>query len=231
MILESFKSRSSETERIDRGEFTVQEYQRWQKEMWFIHRFFGEIRALRKTLVGDIAGNSDGRLTVMEIAAGSGGLLTYLRERLPRLNLRCIGLEISHDSAGSIAANGHLAVRGDALLLPFADNSVDYVFCTLFLHHLDTDEAARMVGEMRRVARRKLVVIDLDRRPIPYFIYRVIGTLLLQSLTRQDGALSIKRAYRACELGEIAKRSGLTDFHISKSAINRLILHADAGDH
>lgn len=231
MIFQSFKSRSSETERIDRGEFTVQEYQRWQKEMWFIHRFFGEIRALRKALVGDIAGNSNGTLTVMEIAAGSGGLLTYLAERTPRLNIRCIGLEISHDSAGTIAKNGHLAVRGDAVLLPFADKSVDYVFCTLFLHHLDSDEAPRMIGEMRRVARRKIVVIDLDRRPIPYLLYRVFGTLLLQSLTRQDGALSIKRSYRASELREIAERSGLKGFHISKSAINRLILHADTGDH
>jgi len=227
MMLKSFKSRSSESERLDRGEFSEAEYRRWQKEMWYIHRFFGEIRALRNTLVAEIERTKENSLSVLEIAAGSGGLLAYLDERIHQKRLTRIGLEMSADSASLIAKNGSIAVRGNGLELPFADKSVDFAFSTLFLHHLDEMNATQLIREMRRVVRRKFFIIDLDRRALPYLLYRTFGTLMLQRFTRDDGALSIKRAYRACELERMAESAGLKQFSISTSAINRLVLSAD----
>jgi ubiquinone/menaquinone biosynthesis C-methylase UbiE len=227
MITTSFRSRSTETERLDRGEFSEAEYRRWQKEMWYIHRFFGEIRALRNTLVDEIERTKENSLSVLEVAAGSGGLLAYLNERVHQKQLTRIGLEISADSVSLIAKNGSIAVRGNGLQLPFADKSVDFAFSTLFLHHLDERNASQLIREMHRVVRRKLFIIDLDRRALPYLLYRSLGTLLLQRFTRDDGALSIKRAYRACELERIAESAGLQRFTISTSAINRLVLSAD----
>lgn len=224
MIFTSFRSRCSETERLDRGEFTNAEYRRWQKDMWYIHRFFGEVRALRKTLVAEIESTHESSVSVLEIAAGSGGLLAYLKQRIRRKKLMQIGLEISVDSTLSIAGKGSIAVRGDGLDLPFADNSVDFVFTTLFLHHLDELQATQLMSEMDRVARRKFFIIDLDRRPVPYLLYRFFGAILLQRFTRDDGALSIRRAYRRCELEAIAMKAGLKQFDVKRSAINRLIL-------
>jgi len=224
MIFTSFRSRSSVTERLDRGEFTNTEYRRWQKEMWFIHRFFGEVRALRNTLVAEIESTHESSVSVLEIAAGSGGLLAYLKQRIRRSKLTRIGLEISADSTLSIADNGCIAVRGDGLDLPFANNSVDFVFTTLFLHHLDEAQAIQLMSEMDRVARRKFFIIDLDRRPVPYLLYRLFGAILLQRFTRDDGALSIRRAYRRRELEAIAIKAGLKQFKVKRSAINRLVL-------
>jgi SAM-dependent methyltransferase len=228
MMFESFNLRSSETERLDRGEYTDKEYRRWQKEMWYIHRFFGEIRALRRTLVREIDRSDARSVSVLEVAAGSGGLLAYLNQRIRGKQLMGIGLEMSADSSVSIATNQSLAVRGDGLKLPFADKSVDFVFTTLFLHHLDESRGRQLMSEMNRVARRKIFIIDLDRRAIPYHLYKTFGRILLQRFTRDDGALSIKRAYRVDELEHMAKSSGLTRFTISRSAINRLILVAEA---
>lgn len=216
-----------ETERLDRGEFTDAEFRRWQKEMWYIHRFFGEIRALRKTLVREIELTDANSISVLEVAAGSGGLLEYLDRRIRGKRLLRIGLEISADSSASIRLNGSLAVIGDGLDLPFADKSVDFVFTTLFLHHLDESRAKQLMSEMNRVARRKMFIVDLDRRAFPYFLYKAFGKILLQRFTRDDGTLSIKRAYRLDELEHMAKCSGLTRFKISRSAINRLILIAE----
>ena len=137
MMFKSFKSRSSETERLDRGEFSEAEYRRWQKEMWYIHRFFGEVRALKSSLVAEIERTKENSLSVLEIAAGSGGLLAYLSAQVHQKRLTQIGLEMSADSASLIAKNGSIAVRGNGLELPFADKSVDFAFSTLFLHHLD----------------------------------------------------------------------------------------------
>ncbi len=226
-MFSEFRTRSHETERLDRGEFTQDEYQRWQKEMWFIHRMFGETRALKRALISDVPTEKSHKFSILDVGAGSGTLLTYLKNKLPGSDLESIGLEMSPESARGIAAHGHLGVRGDALSLPFADKSIDYVFCTLLLHHLDYSAAVRLILEMHRVARRKFVVIDLERSAFSYTMFRLLGTFSLQRFTRDDGSLSIKRSFTRAELQKLAHSSGLEKFTVERSAIGRLILTAD----
>lgn len=227
MMFSDFRSRSLETERLDRGEFTHDEYLRWQKEMWFIHRLFGETRALKRALITDISAGRNSKVSILDVGAGSGTLLNYLKSRLPRFELLSIGLEVSPESARGIANNGHLALRGNALSLPFADNSIDYVFCTLFLHHLNDGAALKLLVEMQRVAKQKMIVVDLERRGSSYVMFRLLGTFLLQRFTRDDGSLSIKRAFKLDEMQKFVKASGLENFKVERSAIGRLILTAD----
>ncbi len=226
-MFSDFRTRSLETERLDRGEFTHVEYLRWQKEMWFIHRLLGETRALRRTLIRDISTRKDDRISILDVGAGSGTLLNYLKSKLPGRKIHSIGLEMSAESTYGIAGNGHLAVRGNALSLPFADNSVDYVFCTLFLHHLSDTAATGLIIEMQRVAKRKMIVIDLERSGSSYIMFRLLGTLFLQPFTRDDGSLSIKRAFRLDEMEKLASDSGIEKFKVERSAIGRLILTAN----
>jgi ubiquinone/menaquinone biosynthesis C-methylase UbiE len=227
VIFPNFKTRSLETERLDRGEFTFEEYKLWRKEMWFLHRHFGEVRALKKSLLTDVRKNGFQSMSVLELAAGTGVMLKYLNDTLCRGRLKCVGLEISEVSARDIRDNGLAAVRANATELPFADQSFDFAFCTLFLHHLDESHATALLREMRRVARRKIYVVDLDRRAVPYFFYKLFGYVFLQDLTREDGALSIRRAYRASELWKLARSSDLKNVVVERSAINRLVLTAD----
>ena len=134
---------------------------------------------------------------------------------------------MSPESARGIADNGHLGVQGNALALPFADSSIDYVFCTLFLHHLNDEAAAKLIVEMQRVAKRKMIVIDLERSGFSFVMFRLFGTFLLQRFTRDDGSLSIKRAFKLNELEKLAQSSGIEKFKVERSAIGRLILTAD----
>jgi ubiquinone/menaquinone biosynthesis C-methylase UbiE len=227
VIFPSFKTRSLETERLDRGEFTIEEYKLWRKEMWFLHRLFGEVRALKNSLIADFSNERSEGLSVLEVGAGSGEILKYVKDSLGSEVLKCVGLEISEESACEISANGLPAVRANATELPFPDQSFDYAYCTLFLHHLDAADATKLLREMRRVAKRRIYVVDLDRRAVAYFLYKFLGYAFLQKFTRQDGALSIKRAYRATELRELARLSGLKDIVVERSAINRLVLKAN----
>jgi ubiquinone/menaquinone biosynthesis C-methylase UbiE len=59
---------------------------------------------------------------------------------------------------------GAAAVRGDALDLPFADDSFDRVFTANFYGHLQNGERERFLAEARRVA-PELVVVDARLRP------------------------------------------------------------------
>jgi ubiquinone/menaquinone biosynthesis C-methylase UbiE len=219
--------RSLEKERLDKGEYTPEEYARWEKEMWYIHRFFGEIRAMRKTIVADVKRSENEPISILDVGAGNGGLLFALKSKLPNHNLSTVGVEMNRLAVTSIQHAGIEAVRADAMQLPFADASFSYVMCSLFLHHLAEDAAVSLLREMKRVASRRIYVIDLNRSVISYYLYRFFGRVILQKFTLDDGALSIRRAYREAELLTLAESAGLKSATVTRSAINRLVLSAD----
>ncbi len=224
-----FQSRSTKLERLDTGDYTPGEYARWHREMRIIHRVFGEMRALRPKLLRD-ARDVPGTVRILDIGAGSGELLRAVRRWLGRRKAFLVGAEINPKSARAIyrgSKRGVIeALQCDALLMPFADNSFDFAYCSLFLHHLTDENAVALLREMNRVAARGIYVVDLHRSPVAYYFYRAAGRLFLQRFTREDGALSILRSFTPGEMRDLAERAGLTDISVRRSAAYRLVLSA-----
>jgi SAM-dependent methyltransferase len=97
--------------------------------------------------------------SVLEIGAGTGRALAYLKERAPHVTrmgvepvaeLRAIAFEkgISRDEL----------VEGNGLNLPFADGSYDVTCAFGVLHHVR--DHRRVVAEMLRVARKAIFISD-----------------------------------------------------------------------
>lgn len=104
---------------------------------------------------------------------------------------------------------------GDALHLPYGDESFDVVLAALFLHHLDEEEAVCLLREMQRLARKGLAVHDLHRHPVAYYGLRAIGALTQASeMFRHDGPISVLRGFRRGELRSLAEAAGLDCFTI-----------------
>jgi len=228
-----FRERSPELERLDTGDYTQEEYSRWQTEMWFIHRIFGEARALRNSMIRDINAAGAEKISILDVGAGSGELLRIVSRWTKRSSPFLVGVELSELAARSVKdrSEGHgiLSVRGDGLRLPFADGSFDYVYCSLLLHHLTEAAGIDLLREMRRVARRKFYVIDLHRHERAYNIFKEVGRYLLQPFTLEDGSLSILRSYTPRELTRLAEKAGLDEFEVSESRAYRLVLAAGKG--
>ena len=187
-MFERFKHRSRELERLDTGDYTAEEYERWQREMKYIHAIFGEQRALKGTLLRDIESDGANQFSVLDVGAGSGGLLREFDKWTAGRTTFLVGAELDGIAATSINDGAINGIQCDALKLPFADNCFDYVFCSLFLHHLDDEPAIRLLKEMVRVASKRIYVIDLNRHPIAYYAYRFFGWFVLQRFSLDDGA-------------------------------------------
>jgi ubiquinone/menaquinone biosynthesis C-methylase UbiE len=91
---------------------------------------------------------------LLEIGAGYGVATPYLRRRVARVT----SLEYDHRSTRHLMLHhggGHgWAVRGDASLLPFADQTFSSALAILVLHHLKSREAQdQMFAEVYRVLR------------------------------------------------------------------------------
>ena len=223
-MFERFKHRSHEFERLDTGEYTPGEYARWQREMKFIHGIFGEERALKNTLLRDIVKSGARRVSVLDVGAGSGGLLRQLNKWTADRETFLVGAELDAIATRSINGGSINGIQCDALNMPFADGSFDYVFCSLFLHHLDDVLATKLIKEMARVAAKRIYVIDLNRHPVAFYAYRFFGWFVLQRFTLEDGALSILRSRTPGELIEVGKKAGLSELNVVKSRANRLVL-------
>lgn len=113
--------------------------------------------------------------TVLDVGAGNG-YFTWL--------LEAWGPTVALDFAQAMLRQhpAKARIQGDALELPVANNAVDIAFCGNLLHHLDDPEAA--VGEMARVARRYVVLVEPNRNNPLMFAFGLLkpeerGTLAM----------------------------------------------------
>jgi ubiquinone/menaquinone biosynthesis C-methylase UbiE len=95
----------------------------------------------------------------LDVACGTGFLTRHLGGDVVGLDQSPRMLAIAAEQA----PNAEL-VRGDALDLPFEDDSFDRVFAGHFYGHLEPDERATFLREARRVS-PELVVVDSITRP------------------------------------------------------------------
>lgn len=227
-MFERFATRSDRLERLDTGDYTPAEYAKWHREMKVIHRAFGEMRALKRCLMRDIRANGNGAASILDVGAGSGELLRAVHRWLGPRKSFLVGAELNAKAARSIyrgSERGEIeSLQCDAQRLPFADDSFDHVYGSLFLHHLNDASAVEVLREMARVASKCIYIVDLHRSPVAYYFYRVVSSFTLQRFTREDGALSILRSFKPAELRALAEKAGLRDIGVKRSAAYRLVL-------
>ncbi len=116
--------------------------------------------------------------------------------------------------------------RLDALALPYAPGSFDIVLCTLALHHFEPESAVALLRSMARVG-KQVFVFDVVRSRLAYAGVIVLTRVLrMNYMTRHDAPASVRRAYSAAELREMAARAGLTDARVWVGFPFRLALAA-----
>jgi SAM-dependent methyltransferase len=229
-----FSRRSYELEHLDKGDYAPEEYEECLVELRRVNKWLGDARALRVSLVPEIERAGLREFSLLDVGAGSGELLRVAaREaRVRGWRARLVGLELNARSARAILEESRDfaeigAVGGDAFHLPFADDAFDYVICSLFTHHFRDEGVVEILREFKRVARRRLFVIDLHRHAVAYLLYTTVGRLFLHNrLIREDGALSIRRSFRAAELRRLAERAQLARIEVRRRFPFRLVLSA-----
>lgn len=229
-----FQTRSKKLERIDTGDYTDEEYEVFLREIGFINRNLGDVRALKKSLFREIENKNRDKFSVLDVGAGSGEFLREIAKfaAQTKRQISLCGLELNEISAHSILTQsrdfaGISSVRGDALQLPFADNSFDYAICSLFTHHFLDEKIVEILAEMNRIAKQAIFVIDLHRHPLAFFSYQVFCKVFrISKLVSEDGSLSVLRAFKPQELKVLAEKAGLPNVQIRRVFPFRLVLNS-----
>jgi len=128
-------------------------------------RFYSE--AVRENAYA-VAGVQEGKLAA-DVGAGTG----FITEGLIARGLQVIAVDQSEamlaEMMRKFANTDGIAYRlGEAESLPLPDESVDYTFANMYLHHVESPPQA--IREMARILRPggKLVVTDMDEHPFEF---------------------------------------------------------------
>jgi ubiquinone/menaquinone biosynthesis C-methylase UbiE len=145
---------------------------------------------------------------LLDVGSGSGDLATALRSTAEahRLAARAVAVDRDPDALRLAAAEGLEVVRATALWLPFPDRAFDLVVAVKLAHHFHGLALSRLLAELVRVARRRVVVLDIRRHWVAYGGFVLWSRLFTRDrLVRHDGPLSVLRGFTAEELHILAE--------------------------
>lgn len=154
-------------------------------------------------------------LRVLDVACGGGDVVARLARRAAQAGIAAefTGIdrsEVAIAEAVETAADlgVHFAIA-DALTGDWT-GEYDAVVSSLFLHHLDRDDAVTLLRRMAAATRHLVLVNDLRRSTVGYALAWVGTRLLSRSpIVHFDGPVSVAGAWTPAEAGQLAADAGL----------------------
>lgn len=131
-----------------------------------VQRIFGVKRLVRR--VADVLATSEPGI-VLDVGAGTACFFPSVPATFAYIALDVDSRKLARAREKFPALH---TVQGSGTDLPFDDDAVDYTLCINVAHHLDDQELMRLIDELRRVTRRRLVFLD------PLFAPRLASHLL-----------------------------------------------------
>ena len=168
-----------------------------------INRSFGGHSVILKTL--PLVARPEESFSLLDIGAASGDTGRAIQAAFPH----CCVTSFDYN-ATNIERAPQPKVIGNAFALPFAPDSFDYVLCSLFLHHFQDEQVIALLRSFYALARRALLVFDLERSVVPYLFLPATRYLFdWKPITVRDGMISVRASFTQEELRMLAEKAGL----------------------
>jgi SAM-dependent methyltransferase len=226
------RARGNAAELLDQPNLDLRELSVNLRDVARLNRWFGGTRPVLAEVVRiSNERGLTGRISVLDIGTGGADI--------PRALVRWgeshgLAVEVvacdQHKQVVAVAAaftSGHESItvlRADALALPFAPGSFDFVTCSLLIHHMSEDEAVSLLQKLRELPRHALIACDLERsrggRAAAWLATRLVCR---GRLTRHDGPVSVLRAYTLDELRTLSDRSGCGNMRWTRRPFYRVV--------
>ncbi len=159
------------------------------------------------------------RLRILDLACGGGDVALDLVRRCQNAGAS-VTLDGWDKSPTAVAYATERAARLGFKSVTFLQHDVlqdpipckyDAVLSTLFLHHLPTADVVTLLRRMREASDQLVVVDDLRRTRLGYWLAWGGCRLLSRSpVVHADGPMSVRAAFSIAELRALAEQAGLT---------------------
>ncbi len=163
-------------------------------------------------------------LTLLDIASGGGDLAIRMAQRANSegLHLRILGCDMSEtaiqfatEQAKRAAVTNVSFERCNILTDALPQSSFDVVMCSLFLHHLNESDGLTLLKIMRSVARQQVLVDDLRRTALGYWLAWIGCRILTRCrIVHVDGPMSVEGSLTSDEALALARQADMPDARI-----------------
>ncbi|MCC6928036.1 MAG: methyltransferase domain-containing protein [Gemmatimonadaceae bacterium] len=190
---------------LDQRDLPLQLRTRSHRDIAMANRLFGGTRALLAAL-GECAHALPRAASFLDIGTGTGEATAHARHfgEAHGIAMHTIALDLDASLARAARRHADEGVCASALQLPMADRSIDIVSCHQVAHHFEGAALARLLGEMHRVARCRVIVSDLRRSWIAAGGLWVASFALgFHPVSRHDGVVSVLRGFTVPELESV----------------------------
>ncbi|MEP6538721.1 MAG: methyltransferase domain-containing protein [Bryobacteraceae bacterium] len=189
-----------------------------------INRLLGGHGVLRETMAGVV--RPEERFTLLDVGAASGDMGASVKAAYPGAEVTSFDYKPDH-----LVKAAHPRVCGDAFQMPFRPGSFDIVHCSLFLHHFENDRVVELLRTFAALARRAVVLTDLERHPLAYYFLPLTTWIFgWDAITLHDGPISVEAGFHAKELESLAREAGLRGARVVRHRpAFRLALTASVG--
>lgn len=96
----------------------------------------------------------------------------------------------------------------------FREMEYDIAIATLFMHHFSDQEITNLISGIKKKSRIGVLVNDLHRSELAYALFWVISLFFGNHVARNDGLISIRKAFRRKDLekyaSEVKGKSSIT---------------------
>jgi SAM-dependent methyltransferase len=220
--------RTDAVELLESGSLSRSEVEANLTDLARLNRLAGGTDASVRAIERLVGTGSDVR--ILDVGTGAGDMPIAFASRGWQVVATDVNPDVLAVAGAALAGvDGAELIEADVLALPLDDRAVDVAHCSLLIHHLAPDAAVTALAELRRVARRGVVVNDLRRGLVPLAATWASVVVLGRSrVTHADGIASARRAYTLSELDALLAEAGLTARWRSPSWLPRVVTAATA---
>lgn len=211
-----FKERSHKKELLDAEEIPANELAKNLRELDIINTYLGGYAVSLGALENIIT--RDREEVIVDIGSGGGNTLrAFSRWGVKKgYQLRLVGVDIKDYCVSYSSAHnpGLTFIRDDYRNLLKHAPDATVVHASLFCHHLTDDEIVDLLCFASK-NRLRLIINDLARHPIAYFLIKAITKLFSSSkLVKNDAPLSVLRGFTRKEWKALLGRAGISNYSI-----------------
>ena len=160
--------------------------------------------------------------TIVDLGCGDGEMLRSIADygRGEGIKLELVGMDLNEKSV-ALAREKSAAFPEvtfevqDILKLDSKTFKCDIIVCSLTLHHFEDKEILGFLDCFGKLASLGSVINDLHRSRIAYNLFYAFSNLFMNSyIARNDGLISIKRAFKRNELKSLADKVGISNYSL-----------------
>jgi 2-polyprenyl-3-methyl-5-hydroxy-6-metoxy-1,4-benzoquinol methylase len=151
-------------------------------------------------------------ITIIDLGCGGGDILRKVSKygKKEGYIFKLVGIDANEDAvdyAREISKDYPEIsfVACDIFSDAFESLQYDVVLTTLFLHHFKEDQIINMLSSLKKKAKLGIVVNDLHRHPMAYYLFKLVCVTIKNTMIIEDGLTSVLRGFKRHELEKFSK--------------------------